>query len=91
MLAFNAGFDRERIIQTARAHDVPSPVDGHRFWRDAMAAYRPLNWELRRDQEWWWASLATACAQQSVAPELQQHWARSGALALVRLVTGIAM
>ena len=90
LLAYDAGFDRMRIAQTARAHGLGSPLEDPRRWRDAMTTYAPLNWQLRRDQEWRWTSLADACLQQGVAPEPQVHRARGGALALARLVTAIA-
>ena len=90
LLAYDAGFDRMRIAQTARAHGVVSPLEDPRRWRDAMTTYAPLNWQLRRNQEWRWTSLADACLQQGVAPEPRLHRAVGGALALARLVTAIA-
>ena len=90
LLAYNAGFDQERLAFTSHAHDLCWPLADDRRWWDAMTTYAPLNWQLRRDQEWRWASLADACLQQGVAPEPRLHRAVGGALALARLVTAIA-
>lgn len=86
IVTYNAKFDQERIVQSARYNVTPLP---QMTWLCAMEAYAAYWKEPGRYGSYKWQKLEVACAQQGV--ELQgAHRALADAMATYQLIRAVA-
>jgi DNA polymerase-3 subunit epsilon len=86
LIAYNVGFDRERLEHTAKVHGVPLPA---LEWRCLMMKYAAFWGAPSRYGDAAWQKLGDACAQQGVIFE-QAHRSLGDALATAALIRRLA-
>jgi DNA polymerase III epsilon subunit-like protein len=86
LIAYNVGFDRERLEHTAKVHGVSLPI---LVWRCLMMKYAAFWGAPGRYEDVAWQKLGDACVQQGVIFE-QAHRALGDALATAALIRRLA-
>ena len=86
LIAYNVGFDKERLEHTAKIHGVSLPL---LEWRCLMLKYSEFYGAPGRYGDAAWQRLGTACAQQGVIVD-QAHRSLGDALATAALIRRLA-
>jgi DNA polymerase-3 subunit epsilon len=87
LIAYNVGFDKQRLEYTAKVHGVSLPA---LEWRCLMLKYAEFYGAPGRYEEFAWQKLGDACTQQGVVVDQKAHRAIGDAQATAALIRRLA-